>query len=527
MRCLSFFVEPPHRPVGKWRGSWFVAGLLLMSVGLVACESGSNNYFSKGVPVRSTLPPEADPTSTAYKTSGTESQTTRRADEPGVPGSPGSPDDFPDGSPDGSPDGFLGAEPPPSGEALAALPPPVPGKGGYKIGTPYQIQGRTYYPAVDYAYEEEGIASWYGPNFHGKLTANGEVYDQEDLSAAHRTLPLPSFVEVTNLENGRKLVLRVNDRGPYAHERILDVSRKGAELLGFEQKGTALVRVRILENPSRVIAATLTDGQIDENLAPAQAPVATAAVAAAPPGGLAARQASAGRPTVGIVPFYEPSLRTNAGAAPVVGTPGGTPEPVLSAPAPLDSKETDASASLHDGHGGPTSHEAASERPESPESPESPRQPGQTVHGSFNLLANVRRVLDDDDHEQAEDLLGEEQEPSGGGGTSPDPLSPGYFVQIGAFEDSDNFLRAQLSLRALKMGYRIDQIRHHESGVVLQRIRVGPFEEQALEDVLTKLVSFGYTESRIVYLSEAGTEATTETETTGATEATEAVSASR
>lgn len=83
-----------------------------------------------------------------------------------------------------------------------------PGTGSYKVGSPYQIDGRWYYPKEDYTYVEEGIASWYGPNFHGKTTANGEVYDMNDLTAAHRTLPMPSVVRVTNLENGRALVLR-------------------------------------------------------------------------------------------------------------------------------------------------------------------------------------------------------------------------------------------------------------------------------------------------------------------------------
>jgi peptidoglycan lytic transglycosylase len=125
---------------------------------------------------------------------------------------------------------------------------------GYKVGKPYQIDGIWYYPQVDYAYSETGIASWYGPGFHGKATANGEPYDQNSLTAAHRTLPLPSMVRVTNLENGRQLALRVNDRGPFARGRILDVSRRAAQLLGFEQNGTARVRVEIMAEESRQMA---------------------------------------------------------------------------------------------------------------------------------------------------------------------------------------------------------------------------------------------------------------------------------
>jgi rare lipoprotein A len=122
--------------------------------------------------------------------------------------------------------------------------------GMYKVGEPYQINGTWYYPAEDLTYEETGIASWYGEDFHGKYTANGEVFDLNALSAAHRTLPMPSVVEITDLDNGRSLKLRVNDRGPFARGRIIDVSRRAAQLLGFEGPGTAKVRVRILREDS-------------------------------------------------------------------------------------------------------------------------------------------------------------------------------------------------------------------------------------------------------------------------------------
>jgi rare lipoprotein A len=133
-------------------------------------------------------------------------------------------------------------------------------RGAYKIGDPYQINGVWYYPAENYGYDETGIASWYGPDFHMKLTANGELFNQNDISAAHRTLPMPSIVRVTNLENGRSLVVRVNDRGPYVHNRIIDMSRRAAQLLGFEGQGTAKVRVQILAGESRALAMQLKGG---------------------------------------------------------------------------------------------------------------------------------------------------------------------------------------------------------------------------------------------------------------------------
>lgn len=127
-------------------------------------------------------------------------------------------------------------------------------QGVYKVGMPYQINGVTYRPAVDYRYSETGIASWYGREFHGKRTANGGVFNMNEVSAAHRTLPIPSMVRVTNMENGRALVVRVTDRGPFARGRIIDMSRKAAQILGFREKGTARVRVDILPRESRALA---------------------------------------------------------------------------------------------------------------------------------------------------------------------------------------------------------------------------------------------------------------------------------
>lgn len=113
---------------------------------------------------------------------------------------------------------------------------------------PYQIQGVWYYPQPHYEYDEVGIASYYGGGdvFHGRPTATGERFDKNEVSAAHKTLPLPCIAEVTNLENGRQIQLKVNDRGPFVEGRIVDVSRRTAQLLGFENKGTAKVRVRTL-----------------------------------------------------------------------------------------------------------------------------------------------------------------------------------------------------------------------------------------------------------------------------------------
>jgi peptidoglycan lytic transglycosylase len=141
----------------------------------------------------------------------------------------------------------------------------------YKVGAPYTVNGITYYPHVDYAYDRVGVASWYGEEFQGRYTANGEVFDLNGLSAAHTTLPLPSIVEVINLENNRALRIRVNDRGPFARGRIIDLSRRAAQLLGFERNGTARVRVKILKEESIRAAAAAQRGMISDGEQPVSA----------------------------------------------------------------------------------------------------------------------------------------------------------------------------------------------------------------------------------------------------------------
>jgi len=124
------------------------------------------------------------------------------------------------------------------------------GRGGYKkTGKPYKIAGQWYYPlATANGYNETGVASWYGTKFHGKKTANGERYDMYAMSAAHKTLPLPTMVRVTNLNNGRSVVVRVNDRGPFVKSRVIDLSYAAAKALAYDNAGTASVRVEVLSD---------------------------------------------------------------------------------------------------------------------------------------------------------------------------------------------------------------------------------------------------------------------------------------
>src|SRR4030081_2439001 len=154
-----------------------------------------------------------------------------------------------------------------SSPRVVALGDPVPKGGGtYRVGKPYTVAGRVYIPEEDPDYREEGMASWYGDDFHGRLTANGEVFDMASLTAAHPTLPMPCYARVTNLSNGKSLIVRVNDRGPYHGNRLIDVSNRAAELLEFKGNGVARVRVEYVAraplegSDDRQLMATLRTG---------------------------------------------------------------------------------------------------------------------------------------------------------------------------------------------------------------------------------------------------------------------------
>src|SRR4249920_1920875 len=195
------------------------------------------------------------------------------------------------------------------------------GGGTYRIGKPYTVAGRVYVPEEDPNYRAEGMASWYGDDFHGRLTANGEVFDMTSLTAAHPTLPIPSYARVTNIRNGKSLIVRVNDRGPYHGNRLIDVSNKAAELLEFKHNGVARVRVEYVGraplegSDDRQLVATLRTGT------PAPAP-STVRVAAARP--FVPEFPSSARPIRGEVPLPEGRPynlgNTSADQAPISAT---------------------------------------------------------------------------------------------------------------------------------------------------------------------------------------------------------------
>jgi rare lipoprotein A len=254
---------------------------------------------------------------------------------------------------------------------------PVPKGGGtYRVGKPYTVAGRTYVPEENSSYRAEGIASWYGDDFHGRLTANGEIYDMHSISAAHPTLPIPCYVRVTNLANRKSLVVRVNDRGPYVGNRVIDLSVRAAKLLGFHDKGLGRVRVEYVGraplegSDDRQLLATLRDGEA----APAPSAVRVAAAKPLLPEQKPVIAESAGRTpnlpeisaqaSLGIAPAAPALMRTNeAGnrmeamalppAKPAYDTPAiaDAPRPVVSPVSAFAPTRYDAPAAFVSGRG--------------------------------------------------------------------------------------------------------------------------------------------------------------------------------
>lgn len=361
------------------------------------------------------------------------------------------------------------AERPKAPEVTATVDAARPG-GRYKIGKPYQIKGIWYYPAVDYGYSEIGVASWYGPGFDGQETANGEIYDMNDLTAAHRTLPMPSVVRVTNLANGRSIKLRVNDRGPFAQGRILDVSRRAAQLLGFYQQGTTQVQVDIEAEESRQIAQALTGGA---------APTMVAARAAPPP-----------PPLVPIpVPASEPAPSA------FVETPPALPaETIVAERAAVGFQPpTDALAgALSDGTvdlplGEPLAGESVSVPPAflvEPLTPPVPPLALAPIHSSMAETAPTRP---------------RPGEPSAAGFRSGQGVGAGHaraFVQAGAFADPGNANQARA--RLTEIGPVVVSPLNVD-GRPMYRVRIGPLPPgENAERIRLATARAGYPASRVV-----------------------------
>ena len=335
-------------------------------------------------------------------------------------------------------------------------PPPSPqpyDPGNYKVGKAYQIAGQWYYPKVDVAYEETGIASWYGPNFHGKKTANGEIFDMTLISAAHRTLPMPSVVRVTNLENGRSLIVRINDRGPFARGRIIDLSRRAAELLGFTNKGTAMVHVRLLADESR--RAALAAGATGQDMA-----------AFGPP----APKASPS------VPVSIEELTPLDGVAVATG-----PEPLSDATLPPDVAPATPPIAPASGQGSPPPFGAMTaiipDRPAiaGPEKvvavAPAPDRPAPIEVATLPTREEVEHVKLDH--------------------------APNIFIQAGAFREYVNANRLRARLASLGHPVNVSQV--YVTNQPFFRVRMGPLSTvEDADRALERVVALGYPEARII-----------------------------
>ncbi|MDE1152206.1 MAG: septal ring lytic transglycosylase RlpA family protein [Micavibrio sp.] len=347
--------------------------------------------------------------------------------------------------------------------------------GTYKIGKPYRAGSVWYYPQEDFKLVETGIASWYGPDFHGKRTANGELYDQHELTAAHRTLQMPSLVRVTNLENGRAVVVRINDRGPFKSGRIIDCSKRAAELLGFIGKGTARVRLEVLSKESRQMAEAAKRGMDTSRLTMADlekfdTPATVQNASYETHGDVATEK---GRPQYAALDTTQPdalpeSLQTPTITVEQLSAPASTQTqqpvytaPVASANAGSARDKFVGSLNLDDEQGAP---------PASTASTPSGMASGHLEQGRFLPDPVVTRQ----------------------------PVAPtGIFVQAGAFGVRDNADRLKSKLSGIAP-VMIDTV--NTSGKTLYRVKLGPIASvDEADKVLDRVIRAGNGTARVVH----------------------------
>jgi rare lipoprotein A len=360
-------------------------------------------------------------------------------------------------------------------------------QGTYKVGEPYQIAGVWYYPAEDWTYDETGIASFYGgertgTNFHGLVTANGELYDMNALTAAHTSLPMPSLVRVTNLDNGRSLVLRVNDRGPFVRGRIIDVSRRAAQLLGFEAQGTARVRVEIMGDESRQLRASLT-GRDEFRTVSAAPRTAVASDALPPPPG--ARESRAPVQSAALPPPSQmmPPAQTDANRQatnPRTGRARETQAPLAQRAAPIQTQAANDPP--------PAPPQAPAQSTTSPRGAPvvnaRPAQPTPTQAAQAPVAPREVAALPVEQHAHARPVL-----------TQSAPRNSNLWIQAGAFGNYENAYR--LSVRLSRYG-STRVIPTTVNGAQMFRVRLGPIADVGEADRVLATLGTEIPEARIV-----------------------------
>lgn len=333
---------------------------------------------------------------------------------------------------------------------------PDDGRGSYKVGKAYDIDGRTYYPAENWEYDEIGIASWYGPGFHGRQTANGEIYDQHATSAAHPTLPLPSIVRVTNLDNGKQVVARVNDRGPFAHGRIIDLSRGAARQIGLEISGTAKVRVQLLRQESEVMKQVAMQGGGRD-----------AQMAAVTRMGTSDQPADV-QPAIAVA--AAPVTDRSVSAQPLPSVAGSREPTIAEQIAAREAAEREAA-----------SRQTAMVQPAVPQSvvPQPVAQPAVAQH----VLTPPPMVQPATQTAYLPPL-------------SPASLGNSIYVQAGAFSQAENAERLRAQLAGLGSTHIMQT---SVSGRDFYRVRVGPMANlDAADDVRARIAAAGHGEARVI-----------------------------
>lgn len=330
-----------------------------------------------------------------------------------------------------------------------------------KLGKPYTVNGETYHPEYDPNYVEEGTASWYGPGFHGGQTANGEQFNKMDMTAAHRTLPMPSIVKVTNLKNNRTVVVRVNDRGPFAHNRIIDLSKRAAEEIDMIRAGTAEVRVEYLPQATERYVAMLKSGY-----SPASISLEEVQLAAAEPEELPVSSAE------------NPPLKSDKnawwkGLSPIASAQAQeNPTPVEVRPVPVKTTTTRTLPPL----------DASPERSEIPSWAKTPKPspadaPNPAEASPFDVLK--------------QDLAAAPSDPA----TQPEAAGQ-YLVQLGVFGQKENatHLAAKFKDAANVVIAPIET-----NGQTLYRVRIGAFiDETAAEEMRDRARALGVSDARVV-----------------------------
>jgi rare lipoprotein A len=382
--------------------------------------------------------------------------------------------------------------------------PPAKGPTSYKTGEPYQVGGIWYVPHEQPDYDQTGIASWYGEAFHLKATADGEVFDMNAVSGAHTTLPLPSLVEVTNLENGRKLTVRVNDRGPFIGGRIIDLSYAAAQQLGYAEKGLAKVRVRYvgpapLAGPDagvRVADSRPTKPpapRADTNVRLADAalptpawgfhkplatrlPAGAAAAAAAPVASMAAAPVAAARAGAAVAPRVQPDDD-------VILTSYKAPEPVgMSALSSLPAAKAPTAAPV-------ASAPSAPPMPPMSPAPSKGAKPHAPLTGAELGTPHSERIA-------LPEFRPSSPSPSMQVQVQAQAQAQGYRIQAGAFSSSDNARRAAAQLASAGQA-TVEPF--ERDGTTLYRVFVpGADDEVAAYAIRDKVAAAGFADARVV-----------------------------